>query len=79
MAYFTDPMREEFRKAIEDAMNELRDQDDPDARKKAHRKKLAKPQQESGSNGPRKKKGQAIKNKDKEGKNSSSEVAGSLT
>lgn len=39
MAYFTDPMAEEFRKAIEDALKEAGRYEDPDAGKRAKERK----------------------------------------
>jgi hypothetical protein len=35
MAYFTDPMAEEFRKALEDALKDSPELEDPDANKRA--------------------------------------------
>jgi len=39
MAYFTDPMADEFRKAIEEALKEGGEVEDPDATKRAKERK----------------------------------------
>jgi len=42
LAYFTDPMGDEFKKAIEEAMNEIEDNKENDDSKRKVRKKPAK-------------------------------------
>ncbi len=64
MAYFTDPMKEEFRKAIEDVLKEGKGLEDPDAiMRSSKRKSETDPAKKSKKGNQSKKKSRKVRKK----------------